>query len=168
MAEENNKNGTTVNTENSPAYEIRSMEISDYEQVKQLWLSIRGFCIRSLDDSKEGVEKFLNRNPGFSCVCIQDGKVVGAILCGHDGRRGCLYHVCVHDGYRMQGIGRAMVGFCMRALQKEGINKVSLIAFSTNDIGNAFWHEIGWTKREDLNYYDFVLNEGNIFTFNSL
>ena len=66
----------------------------------------------------------------------------------------------------MQGIGKSMVSFCMTRLKEEGINKVSLIAFSTNDIGNAFWHEIGWTKREDLNYYDFVLNEENIFTFN--
>ncbi|MBR4581269.1 MAG: GNAT family N-acetyltransferase [Lachnospiraceae bacterium] len=141
------------------------MEMEDYEQVKALWLSIQGFAIRSIDDSKEGVEKFLRRNPGLSCVCVSDGKIVGAILCGNDGRRGCLYHVCVKKEYRMHGIGKAMVGFCMKALKEEGINKVSLIAFSTNDVGNAFWHEIGWTKREDLNYYDFVLNENNIFSF---
>ena len=55
----------------------------------------------------------------------------------------------------MHGIGRAMVVHCMNALQQEGINKVSLIAFTKNDIGNAFWKQIGWTKREDLNYYDF-------------
>ena len=149
-------------------YTIRSMEISDYSRVKELWLSIKGFCIRSLDDSKEGVEKFLLRNPGLSCVCEQKGVIIGAILCGHDGRRGCLYHVCVRKENRMHGIGKAMVTFCMKGLQKEGINKVSLIAFSTNDIGNAFWHEIGWTKREDLNYYDFVLNEENLFTFNQI
>ena len=86
---------------------------------------------------------------------------------GHDGRRGCLYHVCVHEDYRMHGIGRAMVVHCMNALQQEGINKVSLIAFTKNDIGNAFWKQIGWTKREDLNYYDFVLNQKNIENFNA-
>ena len=160
-------NGTEIRnkTENF-TYNVRAMESSDYAQVKELWLSIKGFCIRSIDDSKEGVEKFLSRNPGLSCVCECDGKIVGAILCGHDGRRGCLYHVCVNKDYRMHGIGKTMVSFCMNKLKDEGINKVSLIAFSTNDIGNAFWHEIGWTKREDLNYYDFVLNEENIFTFN--
>lgn len=150
------------------SYSIRAMEVSDYSKVKDLWLSIQGFCIRSLDDSEEGVVKFLKRNPGMSCVCVSGGEVVGAILCGHDGRRGCLYHVCVRKEYRMHGIGKAMVAFCMRALKEEGINKVSLIAFTANDIGNAFWHEIGWTKREDLNYYDFVLNEENIFTFNKM
>ena len=85
--------------------------------------------------------------------------------CGHDGRRGCLYHVCVDEAYRMRGIGKAMVVFAMEALKTEGINNVSLIAFTKNDIGNAFWKEIGWKKREDLNYYDFILNEANITAF---
>ena len=160
---------TMSNAKNSAIeYTVRAMEITDYPCVKELWLSIQGFCIRSLDDSEEGVGKFLKRNPKMSCVCECEGKIVGAILCGHDGRRGCLYHVCVQKEFRMHGIGKAMVAFCMRALKEEGINKVSLIAFTANDIGNAFWHEIGWTKREDLNYYDFVLNEENIFTFNKL
>ncbi len=145
---------------------IRSMTIEDYEQIRSLWMSISGFAIRSLDDSKAGVERFINRNPGISAVAEKDGEIVGAILCGHDGRRGCMYHVCVHPGHRLQGIGRQMVVHCMQKLQEEGINKVSLIAFTQNDIGNAFWKEIGWTKREDLNYYDFTLNENNIVRFN--
>lgn len=144
---------------------IRSMTIEDYPAVKALWQSIRGFGIRSIDDSEEGVGRFLMRNPGISVVAEQDGEIVGAILCGHDGRRGCLYHVCVRKECRRQGIGKAMVVFCMEALKKEQINKVSLIAFTKNDVGNAFWKEIGWTKREDLNYYDFTLNEENITAF---
>ena len=146
---------------------VRSMQIEDYDQVYALWMTIHGFSIRTIDDSREGVERFLKRNPGISVVAEMDGRVVGAILCGHDGRRGCLYHVCVHEDYRMPGIGRAMVVHCMNALQQEGINKVSLIAFTKNDIGNAFWKQIGWTKREDLNYYDFVLNQKNIENFNA-
>lgn len=146
---------------------VRSMQIEDYDQVYALWMTIHGFSIRTIDDSREGVERFLKRNPGISVVAEMDGRVVGAILCGHDGRRGCLYHVCVHEDYRMLGIGRAMVVHCMNALQQEGINKVSLIAFTKNDIGNAFWKQIGWTKREDLNYYDFVLNQKNIENFNA-
>lgn len=146
---------------------VRSMQIEDYDQVYALWMTIHGFSIRTIDDSREGVERFLKRNPGISVVAEMDGRVVGAILCGHDGRRGCLYHVCVHEAYRMHGIGRAMVVHCMNALQQEGINKVSLIAFTKNDIGNTFWKQIGWTKREDLNYYDFVLNQKNIENFNA-
>lgn len=142
------------------------MTLDDYENVHALWMRIKGFSIRSIDDSKEGVERFLKRNPGISVVAEEDGRIVGAILCGHDGRRGCLYHVCVDPDYRLRGIGKSMVVFAMEALRKEKINKVSLIAFTKNDIGNAFWKEIGWTKREDLNYYDFTLNTANIEAFN--
>ena len=145
---------------------IRVMTMEDYDEVKALWLKIKGFGIRSIDDSREGVERFIKRNPTTSVVAIEDGKIVGSILCGHDGRRGTLYHVCVDEAYRMRGIGKSMVVKCMEALLEEHINKVTIIAFTKNDVGNAFWKEIGWTKREDLNYYDFTLNEENITAFN--
>ena len=145
---------------------IRTMTMEDYDGVYALWTKIRGFGLRSVDDSREGIERFLRRNPATSVVAIEDGRVVGSILCGHDGRRGCLYHVCVREDYRRLGIGKAMVVHCMNALKAEGINKVSLIAFTRNDVGNAFWNTIGWTKRQDLNYYDFTLNEANITAFN--
>ncbi len=145
---------------------VRTMTIEDYEGVKALWMTIKGFAIRSIDDSREGVTRFLQRNPSTSVVAVEDGRIVGAILCGHDGRRGCLYHVCVAEEYRMRGIGKSMVVFCMERLKAEHITKVSLIAFTANDIGNAFWKQIGWTKREDLNYYDFTLNMENITAFN--
>ena len=146
--------------------QIRIMTIDDYDDVHALWMTIKGFAIRSIDDSSEGVERFLKRNPGTSVVAEEDDRIIGAILCGHDGRRGCLYHVCVHPDRRRRGVGKAMVVFCMEALRKEKISKVSLIAFTKNDIGNAFWKTIGWTQREDLNYYDFVLNKENIVRFN--
>ena len=144
---------------------IREMKIEDYDNVFALWKTIKGFGIRSVDDSREGIERFLKWNPGLSVVAEVDGTIVGAILCGSDGRRGCLYHVCVHKDFRRQGIGKSMVVWCMEKLKELQINKVSLIAFTQNDVGNAFWKEIGWTKREDLNYYDFTLNEKNITAF---
>jgi len=150
---------------NSNPAQLRVMTIADYENVHNLWMSIEGFGIRTIDDSYEGVERFLKRNPTTSVVAETDGKIVGAILCGHDGRRGCFYHVCVHKDYRKRGIGNAMAYFCMKALQEEKINKVSLIAFKSNMVGNAFWRKVGWTYREDLNYYDFTLNEENITEF---
>lgn len=148
-------------------FTVRTMTEEDYDGVYALWMSIKGFSMRSLDDSREGVERFLRRNPTTSAVAELDGKIVGAILCGHDGRRGCFYHVCVRDDCRMLGIGKSMVAFCLEELKKEKINKVSLIAFTSNVLGNAFWRSLGWLKRDDLNYYDFVLNEKNITTFNN-
>ena len=145
---------------------IRIMTMDDYEEVYKLWKKIHGFGIRSIDDSREGIERFIKRNPATSIVAEMEGKIVGSILCGHDGRRGCFYHVCVDENYRRRGIGKTMVVHAMEELKKEKINKVSLIAFTKNDVGNAFWNQIGWTKREDLNYYDFTLNEENITAFN--
>lgn len=155
-----------MNTEIS--YTIREMKEEDYDQVYALWMSIKGFGIRSIDDSREGVARFIRRNPTTSIVAeSKDHKIIGAILCGHDGRRGCFYHVCVHEDYRKHGIGQAMAVAAMKALQAEKINKVCLIAFSDNEVGNRFWKGAGWTFREDLNYYDFTLNEENITRFNA-
>ena len=146
--------------------QVRVMTIEDYPQVYALWMSIHGFGIRTVDDSREGVEKCLKRNPATSVVAVEDGRVIGAILCGHDGRRGCFYHVCVAEDKRQRGIGKQMATFAMHALKAEGINKVSLIAFKSNEVGNRFWRSVGWTYRDDLNYYDFTLNEANITKFN--
>ena len=145
---------------------IRTMTMEDYDEVHALWMSIKGFGIRSIDDAREGVERFLSRNPSTSVVAVEDGRIVGSILCGHDGRRGCFYHVCVHRDYRQRGLGKAMAVAAMEALRREKINKVSLIAFKSNEVGNSFWKGVGWTFREDLNYYDFTLNEANITAFN--
>ena len=144
---------------------IVPMVPADYDEVRALWMTIRGFGIRALDDSSEDIERFIARNPTTSVVARDGGRIVGSILCGSDGRQGALYHVCVAKEYRRRGIGTQMVAFCMHQLRYMGINKVSLIAFTRNDIGNAFWNKIGWKKRSDVNYYDFLLNEKNITQF---
>ena len=144
--------------------QILPMREEDYDEVRALWMTIRGFGIRALDDSREDVTRFIRRNPTTSVVARADGRIVGSILCGSDGRQGALYHVCVARAYRRQGIGTRMVGCCMERLREMGINKVALIAFANNDGGNAFWRRIGW-KKSDVNYYEFVLNEKNITRF---
>ncbi|MDY6352162.1 GNAT family N-acetyltransferase [Candidatus Weimeria sp. HCP3S3_B5] len=144
----------------------REMTIDDFEKVHALWMSIHGFGIRSIDDSREGVEAFLNRNPGFSVVAEEGGQIVGSILCGHDGRTACFYHVCVREDKRRQGIGKDMTVWCMRKLNQAHVNKISLVAFKDNSIGNSFWQQEGWKEREDYNVYDFYLNEKNITEFN--
>ncbi len=144
---------------------IRTMQVSDYDQVDDLWKRIHGFAIRSLDDSREYITRFLERNPRTSVVALDGSKIVGSILCGHDGRTGTFYHVCVDEAYRRHHIGRRMVTACMRALQEEKISSITLIAFTSNEVGNEFWNDIGWTKRSDVNRYDFKLNEENIVAF---
>lgn len=145
---------------------IRTMKDEDYEEVHKLWMSISGFGIRSIDDSKEGVIRFIKRNPSTSIVAEENGKLVGSILCGHDGRSACFYHVCVKKDKRRRGIGSAMVKEALLALTNEHINKVTLIAFIDNEIGNKFWQNTGWKLVENANQYEFTLNKENITEFN--
>jgi ribosomal protein S18 acetylase RimI-like enzyme len=140
---------------------IRVMVPEDYEKVHDLWTSVPGMGLRSLDDSPEGIARFLRRNP-TSCFVAEEGPcVAGAILCGHDGRRGYIYHAAVHPDFRRQGIGRALVDAAMDALRTEGIMKAALVVFATNANGNEFWESIGFTRREDLNYRNKSINDVN-------
>ena len=119
---------------------IRKMVIEDYEKVYQLWMSCAGMGLNNLDDSKEGIEKFLRRNPD-TCFVAEDQEIVGVILAGNDGRRGYIYHTAVHPDYRKQGIA------------------ASLVVFDRNDTGNMFWKKQGFTVREDLIYRNKALAE---------
>lgn len=129
---------------------IRVMNISDYEQVYQLWLSCKGMGLNNLDDSKEGIERFLNRNPETCFVAESEQTIIGVIIAGNDGRRGYIYHTAVNPDYRHQGIATKLVNEAMRALKLLGINKTALVVFSKNTDGNAFWEKNGFTSREDL------------------
>lgn len=144
---------------------IRIMQPEDYEQVYKLWLRIRGLGIRSVDDSRENIIRFIKRNPNTCLVSEEQGQIVGSLLCGHDGRRGCFYHVCVDECFRQHGIATQMASTALEALREEGINKVNLMAFVTNELGNRFWQERGWLKRSDVNLYEYNLNPDNITTY---
>ena len=136
----------------------RLMTIEDYEQAYALWLEC-GNGLNDKDDSVEGIAKYLKRNPTTSFVATCDEKVVGVLLCGHDGRRGIIQHACVSPDHRREGIGAKLVELALEALKEEGITKVLLVAFKKNEGGNAFWESQGFTLREDLNYRNKALTE---------
>ena len=131
---------------------IRVMTASDYDGVYDLWIHTPGMGLNSTDDSREGIEKYLKRNPATSFVAEADGRIIGVIMAGHDGRRGYIYHTAVLTEYRNQGIARKLVDSAMAALDAEGINKAALVAFRRNDVGNGFWENIGFSERDDLVY----------------
>lgn len=139
-----------------PIYRI--MNIDDYDAAYALWIKC-GNGLNDKDDSREGIDKYLKRNPGTSFVAIIGEKVVGVILCGHDGRRGIIQHACVSPDCRRMGIGTELVNLALTALKEEGINKVLLVAFKKNEKGNAFWESQGFTLRDDLNYRNKALAE---------
>ena len=138
---------------------IRIMTIDDYEGVYKLWMSCTGMGLNNLDDSKEGIEKFLCRNPETCFIAEEDNEVVGVILAGNDGRRGYIYHTAVNPSLRNQGIGTALVQAAMEALHSLGINKVALVVFSKNEDGNTFWEKTGFTTRDDLIYRNKTITE---------
>ena len=138
---------------------IRIMTINDYEEIYALWLSCKGMGLNNLDDSKEGIEKFLKRNPETCFVAETDNKIVGVILMGNDGRRGYIYHTAVHLDYRNLKIATQLVNKAMLALETIGIHKVALVVFEDNIVGNAFWEKMGFTVRDDLLYRNLALKD---------
>jgi len=138
---------------------IQPMMIANYTELQHLWLSTPGMGLNDLDDSREGIASFIARNPRTSFVAEQDGQLTGAIMAGHDGRRGYIYHTCVRADRQGEGIGRALVEAALDALRAEGIHKVALVAFRRNEQGNAFWEKMGFSTREDLVYRNLGLTE---------
>ena len=131
---------------------IRLLQIEDYDEVYDLWLHIPGMGLNTTDDSREGLARYLRRNPRTCFAAEADGALVGVLLAGHDGRRGFIYHTAVLPAYRHRGIARRLVEHALAALDAEGIQKVALVVFARNETGNAFWEKLGFTERQDLVY----------------
>lgn len=138
---------------------IRVMSTDDYDGVYELWIHTPGMGLNTTDDSREGIEKYLKRNPTSSFVAEDEGRIVGVIMAGHDGRRGFIHHTAVLPNYRNQGVARKLVDSAMDALEKEGISKVALVAFKRNELGNGFWEKIGFSDRDDLVYRNKSIHE---------
>ena len=138
---------------------IRVMTAADYTAVYTLWLACKGMGLNDVDDSEAGIVRFLRRNPATCFVAEENGVICGAIMAGHDGRRGFIYHTAVHPDCRRRGVGRLLVEAALEALRQEEISKVSLVVFARNEEGNAFWERMGFTAREDLTYRNKALRE---------
>lgn len=132
--------------------QIRLMTVKDYGQVYDLWVNTPGMGLNNLDDSRDGIEKYLKRNPNTCFVAEEEGTVLGVILSGHDGRRGFIHHTAVMASERGKGIGKALAIHAIEALEQEGIHKAALVVFKENEIGNAFWENRGFAVRDDLIY----------------
>jgi ribosomal protein S18 acetylase RimI-like enzyme len=138
-------------------YEIREMTINDYDDIIVMFRETPGISVREAD-SRAATETYLNRNPGLSFVATVDSKMIGCVMCGHDGRRGYLQHLVVQSEHRNQGIGEKLFMACVYALQKIEISKTHIFVFKTNNLANKFWADKGWELREDLNMYSYNIS----------
>jgi ribosomal protein S18 acetylase RimI-like enzyme len=130
--------------------EIAELSIENYEEVLSLRESSKGVGLNSDTDTKERIGIYLQRNPGLSFAAFEKGKVIGAVLCGQDGRRGYLHHLTVAEPYRNKGIGTALVDKVISKLRTLGIRKCNIFVFADNAGGQEFWKKNGWVEQTDL------------------
>ena len=142
-------------------YTIRKVTIGDYDAMYALWSSTEQSrrAMNPVDDSRDGINRYLKRNPDTCFAAESGGRMIGVILTGHDGRRAMIHHLCIHPDYRRMGIAGALVSIAEEALKKEGIQKVFGLVFKDNDAANAFWEQQGYSIRTNLNYRNKSLND---------
>ena len=133
----------------------RIMQINDYDRVIALWQRCDGVSLREAD-SREGIGRYLERNPGLSFVAEENDALVGTIMAGHDGKRGYIQHLAVDDSLRQQGIGSRLVETCLEALKNQGIVKSHVHVLSDNQLGREFWLRRDWFQRKEIVMYSFI------------
>jgi ribosomal protein S18 acetylase RimI-like enzyme len=140
-------------------YKIKLMAIEDYNEIINLWKNTDGVGLSGSDDSKKSIKVFLEKNPNTCFVVEYKKEIIGTIMAGNDGRRGHIYHLMVKPEHRKNGLGKKLLEKTEKALKKDGVKKVFLVAFKNNKIGNIFWENNGYITRNDLNYRDKKIKE---------
>jgi len=135
-------------------YKIKAMDIENYDEIINLWKNTDGVGLSGSDDSKKSIKLFLDKNSNTCFVAEYKNEIIGTIMAGNDGRRGHIYHLMVKPEHRKNGLGKKLLEKTEKALKKQGIRKIFLVAFKKNKTGNIFWENNGYEIRNDLNYRD--------------
>jgi ribosomal protein S18 acetylase RimI-like enzyme len=125
--------------------QTREFVIEDYETAVELWKRVEGVEIAEGDD-REGVARFLARNPGLSRVATDGSIMIGVAFCGNDGRRGYIYHLAVDPNYRGHGVGKRLVEECLEGLRRVGLHRANIMVATDNPRGREFWSKCGWEE----------------------
>ena len=132
--------------------DIQLLRIEDYDEVWKIWIHTKGMGLNNRDDSREGIRKFLKKNPSTCYVAREEGEILGVILAGNDGRRGYIYHLAVVEKARRKGVATQLMAAAVEALKKEGIKKVASLVFRDNHAGTKFWDNAGFSSKDELVY----------------
>ncbi len=132
--------------------EIRSMTIDDYDEIFNMW-QITSKRALSEADSRENIARYLKRNEGMSLVAVKDGRIIGTVLAGHDGRRGFIHHMAVLPEFRRRHIGNKLATEAIKRIFEDGIDKTHIFCYQDNFTGQDFWTSLGFKKRGDLFVY---------------
>jgi putative acetyltransferase len=138
---------------------VRHFRIADFDAVIALWRRAEGVGLNE-SDTRRAIAAYLRRNPRLSLVAEKNGRIIGAVLCSHDGRRGYLHHLAVSKRHRCRGIGRRLVNACQAKLRKAGIQKCNIFIFASNTEGMKFWTHTGWSLRTELRLMQIRLDDG--------
>lgn len=145
---------------NHDVVRLRLFRIKDYGEVIRLWRRTEGVGLNE-SDTRPAISSFLRRNPGLSFIAVEQGKIIGAVLCGHDGRRGYLHHLAVAKRYRGQGLGLRLVEACLAKLRAADIHKCNIFVFAGHTAGMSFWKHNGWKLRADLRVMQIQLSNSD-------
>ena len=138
---------------------VRHFRMEDYDGVIALWRRAEGVGLNE-SDTRRAIAAYLRRNPKLSLIAVKNGRIIGAVLCGHDGRRGYLHHLAVSKRHRYRGLGRRLVNACLTKLRKAGIQKCNIYIFASNTEGMKFWTHTGWRLRTELRLMQIRLDDG--------
>jgi len=130
-----------------------SISVFDTEHIQpalELWQGSEHIGLNAKDDNPISMAAFLHRNPGLSFVALEANRLVGAALCGHDGRRGYIYHLAVDASHRRSNLGSSLLNQCLDGLRSLGITKCHAFVFRNNPYAELFWQPQGWERRDDL------------------
>ena len=135
--------------------QVRAMTIQDYDEVFAMW-QITSKRALSKADERGQIERYLNRNAGMSQVAVVDGRIVGTVLAGHDGRRGFIHHMAVLPDYRRRHIGHRLAEKAIEMIARDGIDKTHIFCYQNNETGQNFWKDFGFEKRDDVFVFSYV------------
>jgi ribosomal protein S18 acetylase RimI-like enzyme len=135
--------------------DYRKLQITDHQDLMLLWQNCDGISLRDAD-TRQAMQKYLERNPGISFVAEVDAMIVASLMAGQDGRRGYIQHLAVDREQRKQGIAGRLLELCLQALLAQGIVKSHVHVLNTNEPGRDFWSRRGWIHRGEIEMYSFI------------